>query len=108
MTVELKSKPNKVEKRVPLFTIDGTEYTVPAKPRPNIGLKYLWDLKIKGEEIAKADLLAAMLGEDGFAALSNFEDLTADDLEAVMKAVEDIALGEPEKGTPGAKTRGNA
>lgn len=79
--------------RVPLFSIEGVVYSTPAKPGPSIGLKYMRVLKNEGQEIAVAGLLEDMLGEAGFKALSECEDLTTEELEQVMNEVQKRALG---------------
>lgn len=93
--VEIGKTKVKVE-RVPLFVIDGVTYTIPKKPRPNIGLKYMRVLKKEGQEIAIAGLLEDMLGEDGYAALTECEDLTEEEFQAVMDLVSKLALGDKE------------
>jgi|GEM_PF-3350133 len=80
--------------RVVLFEIDGVEYTIPRKPRANVGLKYLRDLRKVGENVAVSNLLVALLGEDGFDALVDYEDLTMEDLERVTTISQKIVLGE--------------
>lgn len=97
MSVVLKTNNKRKEERVTLFSIDGVAYDVPKRPRPSIGLKYLWNLKVKGQQMAEAELLGDMLGEEGFKALAGFEDLTQEDMDAVLAAVEQLALGEKEE-----------
>ena len=82
--------------RVALFIIDDVEYTVLKKPRPNIGLKYMRVLKEQGQEIAIAGLLEDMLGREGYVALTECEDLTEEEFEAVMALVQKLALGDRE------------
>lgn len=76
-----------------LFSIDGTPYYIDARPRPNIGLKQLWLLKTKGEEIAQTETLIAMIGEEGFQALMNYDGLKAEELEQIFKIANDTAFG---------------
>jgi uncharacterized protein YihD (DUF1040 family) len=85
------------EEQIQIFSIDGKEYTIPAKPRVNVALKYLHDAKHKSEDIAAAGLLENLLGEEGYEALMNYEDLTADQLKAIMKIVQKVALGSMEE-----------
>lgn len=84
------------EERIPLFIIDGVEYTVPKRPRPNVGLKFMRVLKAEGQEVAAAGLLEDMLGAEGFKALSECEELTEEDFEQVMNLVQKLALGNKE------------
>lgn len=76
-----------------LFSIDGKPYYIVNKPRPNIALKSLWVLKTQGEEQAQMTMLVAMLGEDGYQALMNYDDLTADQLEQIVKIANDTVFG---------------
>src|SRR5690606_34621996 len=93
------SKSNVPEERVVLFIIDDVEYTVPKRPRPNIGLKYMRVLRDQGQEIAIAGLLEDMLGKEGYIALTECEYLTNEDFEAVMNLVQKLALGNSEAAT---------
>jgi len=54
---------------VELFSLDGVSYTIPAKPRVNLALRYLWHAKQYGEDRAAAELLESLLGADGFEVL---------------------------------------
>ena len=78
---------------VELFRIDDTPYTVQRRPRVNVSLRYLKMARTQGQETAIAYLLEAMLGEDGYEALCNYDDLTPEQFETVVKAAQDIALG---------------
>jgi hypothetical protein len=78
---------------VDLFTIDEVTYQIPAKPNVNIALKYLRVLKRQGELVATSGLLEDLLGEEGFEALTNYEDLTEEDFEAVMTAAQKVTMG---------------
>lgn len=87
---------------VVLFKIGDTEYRIPEKPNANVALKYLKDVRDKGEDFAAANLLATLLGEDGFNDLAEYDELTDTQFEAVMKAAQKHVLGAMEK------TRGNS
>lgn len=87
------------EDRVPLFSIDGKEYSIPAKPRPSIELKFLYLLKQEGPEMATAIFLSDLLGDEGFEALTNYEDLTKEQFEQVVEIAKQTALGGLEPGT---------
>lgn len=93
-------KDNNEAKMVDIFEIDGTTYQIPAKVRVNISLKYMRNIRKYGQEYAAGELLEDMLGEKAYEALMNYDDLTAEDLEAVMSAVQEVALGGLET-TPG-------
>lgn len=84
----------KDETVVVLFEIDGTEYTVPARPRANISLQFMRDLRSVGENIAVANMLTALLGEDGFNALADYEDLTMEQMKQVIDVAQRLIFGE--------------
>lgn len=78
---------------VDLFSIDDKVYQVPAKPRVNVALKYLTNVKELGNAVAEMQLLEDLLGEEGYRALSEFDGLTAADLSAVSEAAARLVLG---------------
>ena len=95
--IRLSSKAEpEVEKRVPLFYIDDVEYTVPEKPSPRNGLRYLWLLSKQGESEANFFLLSSLLGEKGYAALMNYKPLTESQYNDIMNLAVKISLGDRE------------
>jgi len=88
---------------VELFSLDGVPYTIPAKPRVNLALRYLWHAKQYGEDRAAAELLESLLGADGFEVLVNYDDLTTEQFDAIMTAATKYTLGalEDTKGKSG-------
>lgn len=84
--------------RVHLFTLDGKDYFIPERIRPAVGLRYLYELKVKDEQYAIAGLLFAVLGEDAMDALSSSESVTPQDLKVIMEIVRDRAMGAMEQG----------
>lgn len=91
--VRLSTKTTLDESRVTLFYLDDKPYTVPRRPRPNLALKFMWQTKTEGEEQAGMNLLVAMIGEDGFRALMDFDGLSTEDFETVMAKATDLAMG---------------
>lgn len=83
---------SKVE-MINLFQLGGRTYQIPAKPRVNLALKFLWQRKTKGELEAAAALLGDMIGDEGFQALMEYEDLTSEILEKVCTAAATVAMG---------------
>lgn len=79
--------------RAVLFSIDGTDYTIPAHPQPNLALKVLDVVRRQGENVGTAFMLTTLVGEDGYRALMDFDDLEADDLKAVLKAATKTVFG---------------
>lgn len=96
MTIELKSSDEAVE-QVELFSIDGVSYTIPNKVRANITLKMMRMIRTDGEMAASAWLVEELVGEEGFNALCDYDDLTDEQFEQVLKAARLIALGETEE-----------
>jgi hypothetical protein len=94
--VQLTSAPKSegaVVEMIDLFSIDGVMYQMPAKPRVNIALQYLNDARTVGPEAAQMMLLEKMLGEKGYKALSEYDDLTADNLTEIMAVVQKHTMG---------------
>jgi hypothetical protein len=86
-----------------LFTIDDVDYSVPTHTAPNMSLKYLWLLKKEGAAAANFYMLTVLLGEEGYEALMNYDDLSQEDYDAVLAAANKIMLGKDEapKDQPG-------
>jgi hypothetical protein len=78
---------------VTLFTLHGQEYKIPARPRANLALKALQMTREYGPGLANVALLEELLGEEAFEALSSYEGLTDDQLQAVSKAARELTLG---------------
>src|SRR6185312_1432059 len=76
-----------------LFSIDEVMYQVPAKPRVNIALKYLDNLRRMGPVIADMMLLEELIGTEAYQALSNYEDLKGSDLKTITDTVVRLTLG---------------
>lgn len=93
MTVELKRRDDAEQEKVDLFTIDGQTYSIPAKPRANIALKYLRNVRVEGQDFAAGVMLEDLLGEEGYTALMEYDDLTMEDLNAIMMAAQKVLLG---------------
>lgn len=97
--LEFKSKAEKGA-RVTLFTIDDTEYTVPAKPGPNVTLKFLDELRRTGNEMfAALSLLETMLGKESYQAFLDWDDLEDSQLSDVLEQVVALAMNRVEENT---------
>ena len=90
-----KEEANEID-RVPVFSINGTTYDMPATIKPHIALKYLWLLKDRGADYATAWLMEQVLGEEGFKALVDFEPLTPAQFNSIKDIVQEAALGATE------------
>jgi hypothetical protein len=92
--VSLRSSLNPPQaERVPAFSINGKGYTVLTKPKTNAGLKYVHLARTRGAEIAVDFMLETLLGEEGYQALMDFDDLTEQDLKDVIDAASRIMAG---------------
>lgn len=91
--ISLKTQPAAEVERRDLFEIDDVMYSIPVKVAVNKALKYLHIARMQGTEAGVDYMLGLLLGEEGYAALRNFDDLTEDDLAAVIKACEKVMAG---------------
>jgi hypothetical protein len=91
--IELKSVPSTEVETVELFAIDGVSYYIPKKPRVNIALRYLKMAREQGPDAASAYLLEALVGEEAYEALMNFDDLDSETLGAIAEAAQKYTLG---------------
>jgi len=81
------------DQRVDAFSINGTMYSILTRPKTNVGLRYIHLARTRGSEIAVDFMLEVLLGEAGYQALMDFDDLTEDDLKAVIDAASKIMAG---------------
>lgn len=98
--LEFKSPEASEVEYVDLFSIDGEVYQAPAKPRLNVALRYLDELRRRGEMFAGMRLLEDLLGEKGYTALMGYQALTAEHLNSVLLAASELALGTLEESDP--------
>lgn len=89
--------------RVHLFSIvddDGTEraYSIPKKVKFNVSLKVTELYATEGEIAATAYMLRQLLGEEGYRALVDFDELEQDDFERICEIASNIVLGQRESG----------
>jgi hypothetical protein len=82
---------------VDLFHLGGRTYQIPAEPRVNLALKFLWQRKTRGELDAAANLLGDMLGAEAFEALMEWPGLTVEILNQVSTAAAKVAMGQMEQ-----------
>lgn len=86
---------------VELFSAGGRTYTVPARPRVNVALKYMRAIRKIGPTLAEAQLLEDLLGEDGYDALCDCDLLTAEQLSQIAELASKHALGALEEAPEG-------
>lgn len=99
--IELKSGEHKEYEHVPIFSLDGTTYSISTKPRANVALRYLKILRNEGQEMAQAYMLEQLLPPDAYEALTNYDELTEDVLKAVMEKCQEVLLGARERAGQG-------
>lgn len=86
-----------------IFTLDGTDYAIPAKPSPALVLKWMRACRVpKGAGKAKAkaivyaateDVLMTLLGQEALDALAESPDVTNDDMADIFAIVGTIFFG---------------
>jgi hypothetical protein len=91
------------DRRVELFSIDDTSYTIPAEPPMAWALQYLHDAA-SGSEMQMARgtdmLLTQMLGEDAYRAFREYRYLKSKHFTWVMMTITQVTLGAVEEATP--------
>lgn len=81
---------------IPLFSIDGVVYSIPAEVSASMALRVLDESRKNGQEAAMAGALEELLGEDAYQALLSCKSLKVSDLEKIMEAVQVHVLGDLE------------
>lgn len=80
------------DERTELFRANGRIYTVPRAVNPRVVFAFMRDIRQKqSQEVAAANLLYAILGDATMDFLAD-EDLSDDEMKAVMKAVQRHAM----------------
>lgn len=82
--IALKSRKDRVEERVELFSIDDKGYSIPTAIRPNQSLQIMHVFREKGDAAGTSFMLETLLGSEGYDALINFDDLDEEDLEKII------------------------
>lgn len=80
-------------KKLTLFKLNGRDYKVEARPPAVIALRFLDDLNRKGEELAVARMLPALLGEEAWQALLAEDDLQTEEFQAIVEAASSLLMG---------------
>lgn len=91
--LRLTSTPKTDEERVPVFYIDNTMYSIPKRPRMNIALQFMHLARSQGDSQAMDYLLGKLLGEDGYRALREYDDLTPDQFTQITEIATNLTLG---------------
>lgn len=77
-----------------LFTLNGKRYSVPAKPKAVYTLRLLDRIRKHGMEVALAQTLPELIGEETWDELLQEEDLEAEHLNAILEALKKLLMGE--------------
>jgi len=97
-TLSFKSKKDKAENRVVLFTIDDEEFTVPKKPGMGTVMRYLNVARKSGNDLFAAQaLVEELLGEEKWNKFLNWEDLDDDVMGKVIEKCVSIAVASVEE-----------
>ena len=72
---------------IPLFSIDDKTYSVPAKVKMNKSLRVMHIQRTQGQEAAMDYMMGMMLGEEGYNALMDYDDLTDEVLGDILEIV---------------------
>lgn len=91
--VRLTTRKEKTEQRIVLFSIDGVEYSIPRRPRMNISLQFMHLTRSQGDSAAMDYLLEKLLGEDGYKALREYDDLEPADFQKITAIASQVTLG---------------
>jgi len=91
--IELKSKAPVDREMADLFSIDDKKYQMPKRVGANIALGYMKLVRTHGQDAAIGWALEKVLGEEAYTALMECDEVTADDLEVIMKVVHDNVMG---------------
>lgn len=81
------------EAREPLFSIDGTEYTIPVEVPPATSLEAIERVRTEGEAAATAWIMLELLGPEGWKALRECKQINRAQLSAIMEVCRTKAYG---------------
>ncbi len=79
---------------VEVFRLDGHPYFVDRTRGAGVALRFLKEIKTKGENVAVATMLTEMLGDEAYDALANFPGVTSGHLGQVLLTCNKILLGD--------------
>lgn len=76
-----------------LFSLNGEDFFIENRKRPNLSFGYMRRLRTEGEVAAESWMMEKMLGLEALEALENFDDMTDDDATALNTRLREIAMG---------------
>lgn len=84
------------EERIPLFSIDGKEYTIPKVVDAAFALRAMRTVRDKGELFAAAEIFEQVVGTEAYDALCNFKGLKGSQLKQLIDEVVGYVMGQVE------------
>jgi hypothetical protein len=87
------------EDRVKLFHLDGRVYTAPRKLPPNITFKFMRKMRTTDTDLATFWLVEQVLTAHVVDILADHDELTEDELDAIMKVIRRHTMGAMERST---------
>lgn len=91
--IKIDTKTPVSDERIPVFSIDGVEYSMPKEINGHFAMQVLDQIRREGSEATTAFVLQECLGGRGYRALMDCPTLTTADLKAVVKIITDHVLG---------------
>ena len=86
------------EERIDLFFIDDKGYSVLKNIGPNVGLRYLRQVRDFGANLATINLFEAVVGDDAYDALESCKDVTRKQIDEIIGFVVLLATGAVDPG----------
>lgn len=100
VVLELSSEDVVPDERIPLFSIDGTEYTMPAEVMGYVGAQVIEIWATEGEAAGTRWLMMELLGPEGYAALTTCKTITKAQMRQVTQILVQHALGDEDPKVP--------
>lgn len=97
LILELTSGPAEDLERIPIFSVDGTEYTIPKDVPAYVSLEAQELLATQGMVVAERWLMVELLGEDGWKALRSCKTLTRGQYRKLAASIVEHAMGSDEE-----------
>jgi hypothetical protein len=95
--IKIDTKTPLSDERIPVFSIDGVEYSMPKEINGHFAIEVLEQIRSNGAESVVSFMLEEAIGSKGYRALRGCETLTTADLKAVISIVQDHVLGAVEE-----------
>lgn len=83
--------------REPLFSIDGTEYTIPVEVPGSMALRAMEMTRTAGEAPTTAWIMEQLLGKEGWKALRACDQVTKPQMKAIMAVCREKVFGDMEE-----------